>query len=168
MPKFQRFFVHPNYNPRTTSNDITLLKLTAPVTYTDAISPVCLPGASDPDDAAGTNGVCTGWGSTREGGNTVKTLRQVVVPIVDHDVCKAEYASMGKVDDTMICAGLTNGGKDSCQGDSGGPLVFYKNNKWYQHGIVSWGKGCAEAGYAGVYGRVESFVGFIQDTMANN
>jgi len=166
--KVKSIFVHPSYNPRTTSHDITLLKLTAPVTYTNAISPVCLPTGNDLDDPAGTNGVCTGWGSTREGGSTVSTLRQVVVPIVDHDTCKKEYAPLGKVDDTMICAGLVNGGKDSCQGDSGGPFVFYKNNKWVQTGIVSWGKGCAEAGYAGVYGRVESFVDFIQQTMAAN
>jgi secreted trypsin-like serine protease len=166
--KVEAIFVHPQFNPRAISHDITLLKLKNPVTYTDAISPVCLPAASDPDDPAGTNGVVTGWGSTQEGGNTVQRLRQVVVPIVDHQVCKREYALIGKLDDTMICAGLTNGGKDSCQGDSGGPFVFYKNNKWVQTGIVSWGKGCAEAGYAGVYGRVASFLDFIQQTMDNN
>jgi len=168
--KVQKIFVNPKFNPRTISNDITLLKLTAPVTYTNYISPVCLPSSSDSDDPAGTNGVCTGWGATREGGSTVNKLMQVVLPIVDHGVCTQEYQGFGgaKVDGTMICAGLENGGKDSCQGDSGGPFVFNRNGKWVQTGIVSWGKGCAEAGYAGVYGRVQSFLDFIQTTMANN
>jgi len=165
-----KIFVHPQYNPSLYSHDITLLKLTQPVTYTDAISPVCLPFSNDDVEPDDTNGVCTGWGSTREGGNTVTTLRQVVVPIVDHQVCNQEYQPHGypPIDDTMICAGLTNGGKDSCQGDSGGPYVFYRDGVWYEHGIVSWGKGCAEAGFAGVYSRVAAFLDFIHDTMANN
>lgn len=69
---------------------------------------------------------------------------------------------------SLTFEGLANGGKDSCQGDSGGPFVFYENKAWVQHGIVSWGKGCAEAGFAGVYSRVASYLDFIQQTMANN
>jgi len=52
----------------------------------------------------------------------------------------------------MVCAGVAEGGKDSCQGDSGGALYIKKSGK--QIGIVSWGKGCAEKGYPGVYGNV--------------
>ena len=29
--------------------------------------------------------------------------------------------------------------------------------KWVEVGIVSWGQGCAEAGYYGVYGEIQSF-----------
>jgi len=60
----------------------------------------------------------------------------------------------------MICAGVTGGGKDACQGDSGGPLVV--GDKLV--GIVSWGVGCAEARYPGVYSNVATLRSFVTDT----
>jgi Trypsin len=53
---------------------------------------------------------------------------------------------------------VANGGIDSCQGDSGGPIVFKKSSTEHTHvGVVSWGDGCAVAGFPGIY----SNVGFV-------
>jgi hypothetical protein len=43
-------------------------------------------------------------------------LYTVDVTIVDREECTADYADVegGDVDDTMICAGVPEGGKDSC------------------------------------------------------
>ena len=70
--------------------------------------------------------------------------------------CDNSYGNIGGiVSDVMICAG--EAGKDSCQGDSGGPMTFNG-----QHiGIVSWGIGCARAGYPGVYGQTDALLDFI-------
>ena len=46
------------------------------------------------------------------------------------------------------------------QGDSGGPL-FYCDAKCEQIGIVSFGIGCAEKRYPGVYTRVSKYINWI-------
>jgi trypsin len=49
-------------------------------------------------------------------------LKKVTVPVVSDDDCRKAYGQ-AEVADSMICAGLPEGGKDSCQGDSGGPFI---------------------------------------------
>ncbi len=51
--------------------------------------------------------------------------------------------------------------QDTCQGDSGGPLMAFFNSRWVLAGITSFGDGCAQPGYPGVYTRVSAFVSFI-------
>ncbi|XP_073505014.1 serine protease 27-like [Phyllobates terribilis] len=150
--------------------DIALLKLDSPVTYTSYIMPICLPSASV-TFPCGMDCWVTGWGDI---GNDVslpspKTLQNVKVPLIDHETCDGMYhidsdinTSSTIVDDTMICAGYTAGGKDSCQGDSGGPLVCQVNSAWYQPGVVSWGYGCALPNRPGVYTLVTAYQSWIQ------
>ena len=61
----------------------------------------------------------------------------------------------------MLCAGKSAGGIDACQGDSGGPLTTAVGARLLV-GVVSTGKGCALADYPGLYARVSSFAGWIQ------
>jgi secreted trypsin-like serine protease len=70
------------------------------------------------------------------------------------------------IDDTMMCAGLAEGGKDSCQGDSGGPLfVTTADGKYQQVGVVSWGFGCGLPDVRGVYARLSQFKDWIEQNM---
>ena len=87
-----------------------------------------------------------------------KSKNQVTVPVVSDDHCRDSYGQ-SDITDSMICAGLDQGGKDSCQGDSGGPFMCGNQLS----GIVSWGYGCAMAGYPGVYTQTSYFIDWIME-----
>ena len=86
----------------------------------------------------------------------IQKIFQVDVPVVSDDDCRDSYGQ-NDIADSMICAGLDEGGKDSCQGDSGGPFMCGNELS----GVVSWGYGCAEAGYPGVYTQTSYFVDWV-------
>ena len=46
-------------------------------------------------------------------------------------------------------------------------MMFTSSNVWEQVGITSYGHGCAEATYPGVYTRVAAYQTWINDTMNN-
>ncbi|KAK4010306.1 hypothetical protein OUZ56_019451 [Daphnia magna] len=63
---------------------------------------------------------------------------------------------------TMLCA--AGEGTDTCKGDSGGPIYV----DGVQVGITSFGNGCADPKYAGVYTRVTNYIDWIANTQMNN
>ncbi|OUR87862.1 hypothetical protein A9Q81_25315 [Gammaproteobacteria bacterium 42_54_T18] len=144
-------------------NDIAILKLSSPVEKI----PVALatPELMSSFKTGDTLRVM-GWGNrSTTGEDFPNILHEVQVPLADHNTCKTNYQSENiDITDNMICAGLADGGKDSCQGDSGGPLVFQKDNQWFQAGVVSFGVGCAQANFFGVYTNVASYLTWIEAT----
>ncbi|MFF1460955.1 serine protease [Streptomyces sp. NPDC058330] len=108
-----------------------------------------------------------GWGAATEGGGQQRYLLKANVPYVSDTACRQAYGS-DLVPAEELCAGyVSTGGTDTCQGDSGGPM-FRKDNAgaWIQVGIVSWGEGCARAGYPGVYTEVSTFASAIASAAA--
>ena len=61
----------------------------------------------------------------------------------------------------MFCAGTKEGGKDACQGDSGGPAIFQNELV----GATSWGIGCGQATYPGVYTDVAIYRSWIDSKL---
>ncbi|XP_018014015.1 trypsin-1-like [Hyalella azteca] len=144
---------HENFDPVTLENDISLIKVASPLVFNDYVQPAKLPEMYQ--EFVG-NAVVSGWGETIVYLQAPDILQKVTVPIVSDEDCKADYAEGGPVLDSMMCAG--EAGKDGCYGDSGGPMTC----DGYLCGVVSWGHGCAEAGYPGVYTQVSYFVDWIK------
>ena len=141
-----QIIVHPNYSGNSLDNDYALLHLTTESDF----EPIQLitENAHDNEPVMSTT---LGWGATSSGGWGSTYLMEVDVPI---DNSCGNYSNW-EITNNMVCAGDNNGGEDSCQGDSGGPLIMTNGDGEYELiGIVSWGYGCAEAGYPGVYSRI--------------
>ncbi|XP_065169721.1 trypsin-7-like [Atheta coriaria] len=155
--KIAKIHQNPQYSSWDIDYDISVLELATEIELGSTAQPVGLPSdGSDP--AAGTDVVCSGWGTLYEGGYVSDQLQSVTVQIVSREDCNDQYGS-GSITDRMICAGVPEGGKDACQGDSGGPLVA--NGQLV--GIVSWGYGCARPTHAGVYSNVGALRSYIKE-----
>jgi secreted trypsin-like serine protease len=151
-----RIVIHPDWNPRTYSNDIALVELTTPLELGPTIRRVGLVSESSENDVLSRDGQLTvvGWGARQEGGRKVRDLRYVEVPHVASVLCNKPYAYNKRITETMLCAGNRLGGKDACQGDSGGPLTANIDAAPVLVGVVSWGYGCGQPNKVGVYARV--------------
>ncbi|GAA0672988.1 serine protease [Kitasatospora atroaurantiaca] len=147
----------PSFTGAENGNDWALIKLASPVTSSSVTT---LPIATSSAYDSGTFTIA-GWGATREGGGQQRYLQKATVPFVDDSTCSSAYP--GLVTNASICAGYVDaGGVDTCQGDSGGPMFRRDGSgSWIQVGITSWGQGCAEAGYPGVYTQVSTYASAI-------
>ncbi|MBF0101500.1 MAG: trypsin-like serine protease [Desulfobacterales bacterium] len=157
----KRIIMHPNYDPESMDADIALIELSTP----SRANPVKL--FSEDTNLNGQEAIILGWGSMDVNSDTyAHILQQVTIPIVPNKTCNESYTSeTGDTTiyalDTMICAGYSQGGKDSCQGDSGGPLLIKHDGVWKLAGVVSFGEGCAQPGLYGVYTKVAKFNDFL-------
>ena len=101
------------------------------------VRPICLPeetcsssrqggeGSGMPSCLMGRQAMLAGWGllheldwtaDTDEEELNAKTVHHVTVPIIGNQQCADDYAKNDiSILNTMICAGLPEGGKDTCQ-----------------------------------------------------
>ncbi|WP_094752135.1 trypsin-like serine protease [Psychromonas sp. CD1] len=156
-------YTHPDYDSQTFKNDIALLKLPKPVNSEHLL----LRANIARTEQALHNGefvTVIGWGSTipyaygEDVTPQISTvLREVELNLLSDNACASV---IGKdVTAYKLCASATN--KDSCQGDSGGPLMISTKIGWQQIGVVSSGRGCAEANFPGIYTRVAIYQDWI-------
>uniref|UniRef100_A0A3Q3XDJ6 Peptidase S1 domain-containing protein n=1 Tax=Mola mola TaxID=94237 RepID=A0A3Q3XDJ6_MOLML len=159
---------HPQYSTTTFDNDIALLQLSSPVTFTDYIRPVCLAKSGSTFDAE-TSCWITGWGDI--GNNDLHRPERlssfVNVTVVSNIECDRVY---GDVTSNHICTSSSRGGTGICVGDGGGPLLKKTDNKWVQAGVMSFVafQGCALPNIPEGYTRVSNYQSWISSHFSSN
>lgn len=153
--------IHPGYNKRSMENDIMLIRLSQPSTKpTIAIDYTGASGLT-----SGKPLTVMGWGALQSEGRFPDILQHVTLKYMTNAECNRIL--WGDITQDMMCAADT--GKDSCQGDSGGPLIISGGSEAQdlQVGVVSWGYGCADRRYPGVYSRIaESWDDFLRGQLS--
>merc|ERR1711953_61259 len=170
--------MHPDYNKKTTDNDIAVLELSEELTFTDKIRPACLPSSAT-KDYSGTASTISGWGGTIGYGPkdqqpkqpTQCGLKESMVKILGAKDEKCTRVLRTRSDPSgtaksniKMCAWAKD--TDTCQGDSGGPLTVPENGKYTLVGVVGYGWGCA-SDTPGIYARVQGFLPWIKSLISS-
>jgi secreted trypsin-like serine protease len=170
--KVAQIIQHADYDPTQLDNDLALLRLSAPVTYTPISLYQAITGATELDFMRAT---VIGWGAKSVTFDWFfisfeysDALREVSLPLVSQAQCR-QNLYYEDITDNMLCAGYETLSKGTCYGDSGGPLMVQKPDaSWAQIGIVSWGPSeCVASGQYDVYTRVSRYYDWITTCMAN-
>ncbi|XP_014666993.1 PREDICTED: trypsin-like [Priapulus caudatus] len=154
--------VHEGYKGNTNSADIALIQLSVSASNIPNVAPVTMAAlANNVDALTGKPLVISGWGTTSSGGQQSNVMLEADVIGISQATCSGQYG--GGIDDGMVCAAAP--GKDSCQGDSGGPMVDENGGDPILEGVVSFGEGCADPDYAGVYTRVSFYRNWVDSML---
>lgn len=179
--------VHPKYNPENFDNDIALLELDQSIDFA-ACGQRCrsISWINAHDEAlyavVAVKTWVHGWGVIHDCKQDItacteqeKTfealypskLQQAELKIVN---CLAQNSlhQPEQITSSMMCAeSITKKDpSDTCEGDSGSGLIMY--NSLFEPvllGITSWGNGCAQQGYAGVYTRLAIFDDWLKSVI---
>eukprot|EP00529_Nitzschia_sp_RCC80_P013155 CAMPEP_0113508116 /NCGR_PEP_ID=MMETSP0014_2-20120614/36834_1 /TAXON_ID=2857 /ORGANISM="Nitzschia sp." /LENGTH=603 /DNA_ID=CAMNT_0000403785 /DNA_START=210 /DNA_END=2020 /DNA_ORIENTATION=+ /assembly_acc=CAM_ASM_000159 len=171
--------IHPAYSPTFFTHDVMMLKLEGPSQRFPVVSLNSNPNL--PVTEEGSNRVtAVGFGVTEYNEETGATngaaivLQTVGLNAITNEQCEQsndltstdavyQQGYRGLISDDMICA---DGAGDTCLGDSGGPLIIpgsdLAGSEDVQVGVTSWGFGCGQEEFPGVYARVSDHMTWIQ------
>ncbi|XP_030043861.1 transmembrane protease serine 9 [Microcaecilia unicolor] len=162
MSKVRKVITHKRYNKKNLDNDIALLLLSTPMLLNTLKMPICLPPPREFNNGDWRTCYVTGWSTTVAGRPiSAPVLQMVEMVLMNWKLCKMWLWTITK---NMICASYKEGIRDACQVDRGGPLVCrsWKNDMWYQVGIVSWGQGCGQKKNPSVCTQISKYLNWIE------
>lgn len=143
-------------------NDIAVIKLEAPIVFSDIIKPIRLPRNWQAGLTFETQlGTVSGWGRFSDAVSAISpTLQYVEVPVISNFACSIRFP--GVIQPSNVCTSGANG-RSPCSGDSGGPLTIVDSDgELTQIGVVSFGLalGC-ERGWPGAFVRVTFYLDWL-------
>ena len=114
------------------------MRLNESVEWSENIRPICLPESVEETYQGitiketitirlttivtqGETGWVTGWGTLFAGGPFPPVMKEIDLPIMTNAACEKEFQAAGyreKIENTMMCAGYSDGRKDTCDGDT--------------------------------------------------
>ncbi|KAJ8912485.1 hypothetical protein NQ315_014585 [Exocentrus adspersus] len=110
---------HPQYQPQTLSNDVSLISIPSPIVSNEYIQRIPLAPASA-GDYTGSSAYIIGWGRISDSSSGISPVPQEVqVEVISNTVCSRTYSV---IQSSTICTS-GEGVVGACNGDSGGPLV---------------------------------------------
>jgi len=117
--------------------------------------------------------VVVGWGATIQGGHSIDKLHSVGLNVTPAGTCQFAYEDEAThVTSNMLCANAPkdplrpDARADACQGDSGGGAYFEPQPGVAELvGIVSFGRGCADPVFPGVYTRLSKYLKWVGDVL---
>uniref|UniRef100_W5LYS8 Peptidase S1 domain-containing protein n=1 Tax=Lepisosteus oculatus TaxID=7918 RepID=W5LYS8_LEPOC len=145
-------------------DDIALLKLDSPVSFTSYIQPICLADSSSSFYSC-TSCWFTGWVDMTGGvisGN--ETLQQTQLPLIEITACihfMEELLGIPYLTENMICAGVIQSELSSCWNDSENPLVCKQESSWTLAGVVNRYTGCGKM--LVIYSGVSNYKSWIKN-----
>lgn len=164
--KVDQAMINPDFSGDTADGyDVALLHLSA-----RSSAPLIPLATTAQDPAEGETVRVAGWGDIDPADATSDypdALYEADVESTSDDSCATAFG-VDPWSDTMLCAVHFDPppARDACQGDSGGPLVYDNPlDGPLLVGVVSWGAGCGEEPYPGVYARVSRLREWIRTTI---
>lgn len=119
-----KFLTHENFSMPSAINDLAIIELPEPVTFTDSIKPIKISTKKDFDNGKETITILSGWGYTENAKMSAEVLQTTKLKLMSYEECiKFQGFYVEKITKNNICAKGTSSKPQKpvsspCDGDS--------------------------------------------------
>ncbi|XP_058138304.1 serine protease 48 [Dasypus novemcinctus] len=152
------------------ANNIAVVELAYPVSFSPVILPICLPSSADQLKNA-TSCWVTGWGYSRRYPSVKPSyiMKELRVPLIDLQTCNDYYQNEVRpygiksiINENMICSKVPVEQMDPCIGSKGDPLVCTVEDFWVLAGVVMADSNCVQTNEPRLYTNISFYKSWIE------
>jgi plasminogen len=133
-------YIHPNYDENEIRNDISILKLNRPISFSNKVYPVCLPSSSNMSIIYEKKVVVIGWGLVTEPENETispSVLQKALLKVINNSSVCSVVSNYNPSENYCLIEDMLSPDTNICNGDSGGPMLYFDGEKWIVFGVAS-------------------------------